>query len=39
MFQAHPETLEFFPEFSDLDTPEKQQNSEVFKEHGEKVEL
>lgn len=37
MFQTHPETLELFPKFSDLDSADKQQNSEVFKEHGEKV--
>ena len=37
MFQAHPETLQYFPEFSDLDSAEKQRNSETFKTHGEKV--
>ena len=37
MFQTHPETLQYFPEFSDLDSAEKQRNSETFKNHGEKV--
>ena len=37
MFQAHPETLKHFSKFSDLDSADKQQNSEVFKEHAEKV--
>ena len=37
MFQTHPETLEYFSQFSDLDTPDKQRTSEVFKDHAEKV--
>lgn len=37
MFQLHPETLQYFSDFSDLDSPEKQKNSETFKTHAEKV--
>ena len=37
MFQDHPETREHFPKFQDLDTPDKQRNSEEFKDHAEKV--
>jgi len=37
MFQDHPETLEHFPKFRDLDSSDKQRNSEAFKEHAEKV--
>ena len=37
MFQLHPETLQYFSDFSELDTPEKQKNSETFKTHAEKV--
>jgi len=37
MFISHPETLELFPQFSDLNSPEKQKSSDVFKDHGEKV--
>ena len=39
MFISHPETLELFPQFSDLNSPEKQKSSDVFKDHGEKVRL
>ena len=37
MFQLHPETLQYFSDFSELDSPEKQKNSETFKTHAEKV--
>ena len=37
MFQTNPETLQYFSDFSELDSPEKQKNSETFKAHGEKV--
>ena len=37
MFQTNPETLQYFPDFSELDSPEKQKNSETFKTHAEKV--
>ena len=39
MFQAHPETLQYFHQFHDLDTPEKQKNSEALKNHAEKVSI
>lgn len=39
MFQAHPETLQYFHQFHDADTPEKQKNSEAFKNHAEKVSI
>ena len=37
MFQDHPETRDYFPKFQDLDTPDKQRNSEEFKDHAERV--
>ena len=37
MFQDHPETRDYFPKFQDLDSPDKQRNSEEFKDHAEKV--
>ena len=37
MFQTNPETIQYFPQFSELDNPDKQKNSEVFKDHAEKV--
>jgi len=37
MFQVHPETLQYFSDFSELDSPEKQKNSDTFKTHAEKV--
>ena len=37
MFQDHPETRDYFPKFQDLDSSDKQRNSEEFKDHAEKV--
>ena len=39
MFQTNPETIQYFSQFSELDTPDKQRNSEVFKDHAEKVRM
>ena len=37
MFETHPETLQYFPQFEGLNSPEEQKKSEVFQEHSEKV--
>ena len=37
MFETHPDTMKYFPQFSGLDSPAEQKKSEVFQEHSEKV--
>ena len=37
MFAAHPDTMQYFPQFEGLNSPEEQKKSEVFQEHSEKV--
>ena len=37
MFETHPDTMKYFPQFAGLDSQTEQQKSEVFQEHSEKV--
>ena len=39
MFQTHPDTFQYFPQFKGLNRPEEQKTSEVFQDHSEKVNL
>ena len=37
MFETHPDSLQYFPQFEGLNSPEEQKKSEVFQDHSEKV--